>query len=92
MKTRRRPAPLAIALIGAVACLATRALASPPSYRVEPIGASATGLSGFDMNESLTVVGRSLSAQQIGRAFVAHRGEEPTLLPVPPQWQSSDAA
>lgn len=73
------------------AALSTATHAIPPSYRIEPVGVTATGLSGFDMNESLTVVGRALSAQQIGRAFVAPRGEEPTLLPLPAPWQSSDA-
>jgi len=54
--------------------------AAPPEYRVEAIGANLTG---FDMNASLTVVGRALNAQQIGRAFVAARGGSPQLLPTP---------
>ncbi len=70
------------------AALATAAMAEPPEYRVEEIG---VGLSGFDMNASLTVVGRALDAQQVGRAFVAPRGGAPTLLPTPAPWQSSDA-
>jgi len=63
-------------------------LAAPPEYRVEAIGANLTG---FDMNASLTVVGRALNAQQIGRAFIAARGSQPVLLPTPASWQSSDA-
>ena len=94
------PAPLARRENGGLACVARAALAcaslaatcsalaTPPSYRVEPIG---TGLTGFDMNESLTVVGRQVDAQQVGRAFVAPRGDSPTLLPTPAPWQSSDA-
>jgi hypothetical protein len=81
--------PAAITTIAILSCVAaSTAEATPPSYRVEPIG---TNLNGFDMNESLTVVGRSLNAQQVGRAFVARRGEAPVLLPTPPEWQSSDA-
>ena len=81
------PAP-AIAL-GFVASVWTQPLsAAPPEYRVEAIGANLTG---FDMNASRTVVGRALSAQQIGRAFVAARGGPPELLPTPASWQSSDA-
>ncbi|MBU6209912.1 MAG: hypothetical protein KGR22_08385, partial [Planctomycetes bacterium] len=63
-------------------------LAAPPTYQVEPIG---TGLNAFDMDESGTVVGRQLSAQQIGRAFIARRGGAVELLPMPPGFQSSDA-
>lgn len=63
-------------------------LAAPPTYRVEPLG---TGLNAFDMDESGTVVGRQLSAQQIGRAFIARRGGAVELLPMPPGFQSSDA-
>jgi hypothetical protein len=48
-------------------------------------------MSGFDMNASGTVVGRQLNAQQVGKAFVARRGEAPMLLPTPAEWQSSDA-
>lgn len=64
------------------------AMAAPPTYRVEVIGPN---LSGFDMNASGTIVGRQLNAQQIGKAFVARRGEAPELLPTPAEWQSSDA-
>jgi hypothetical protein len=70
------------------ALIAAGAQAVPPIYRVDVIGA---GLTGFDMNESGTVVGRQLGAQQIGHAFVAHRGGAVELLPVPAEWTSSDA-
>jgi hypothetical protein len=63
-------------------------LAAPPTYRVEPIGLS---MNAFDMDESGTVVGRQLSAQQIGRAFIARRGGAVEVLPMPPGFQSSDA-
>lgn len=67
---------------------ATTTFAAPPTYQVEPIG---TALNAFDMDESGTVVGRQLSAQQIGRAFIARRGGAVELLPMPPGFQSSDA-
>jgi hypothetical protein len=74
---------------GFVASVCAQPLSAvPPEYRVEAIGANLTG---FDMNASLTVVGRALNAQQIGRAFVAARGGPPELLPTPASWQSSDA-
>lgn len=60
----------------------------PPNYRVDVIGAN---LSGFDMNDAGTVVGRQLDALQVGKAFVAVRGQQPQLLPTPSKWQSSDA-
>lgn len=63
-------------------------LAAPPTYRVEVIGPNMTG---FDMNDAGVAVGRQLNAQQVGRAFVARRGEAPLLLPTPAPWQSSDA-
>lgn len=62
--------------------------AAPPTYRVEIIGPS---MNGFDMNDAGVAVGRQLNAQQVGRAFVAPRGEAPALLPTPAPWQSSDA-
>ena len=77
---------LAACLAASGACVTT--LAAPPTYRVEPIG---TGLNSFDMDESGTVVGRQLSAQQIGRAFIARRGGAVEALPLPPGFQSSDA-
>jgi hypothetical protein len=86
---QRVAAAFAMALAWCV--VATTTHAAPPTYRVEPVGLDATGLSGYDMNESLTIVGRSLNAQQVGRAFVAVRGEEPALLPTPAEWLSSDA-
>ena len=86
---QRVAAAFAMALAWSV--VATTTHAAPPTYRVEPVGLDATGLSGYDMNESLTIVGRSLNAQQVGRAFVAVRGEEPALLPTPAEWLSSDA-
>jgi hypothetical protein len=70
------------------AVLCSAAHAAPPTYRVEVIGPN---MSGFDMNAAGTVVGRQLNAQQIGKAFVARRGEAPSLLPTPAEWQSSDA-
>ena len=76
------------ACIAASTLVAATALAAPPTYRVEVIGPN---MSGFDMNASGTVVGRQLNAQQVGKAFVARRGEAPVLLPTPAQWQSSDA-
>ena len=80
---------IATALATALATVLARgAAAVPPNYRVDVIG---PGLSGYDMNESGTIVGRQLSAQQIGRAFVAVRGGAAELLPVPAQWTSSDA-
>ena len=75
------------ALLAATALAAT-AFAAPPTYRVEVIGPN---MSGFDMNAVGTVVGRQLNAQQVGKAFVARRGEAPVLLPTPAEWQSSDA-
>jgi hypothetical protein len=68
--------------------VAAAAHAAPPTYRVEVLGPN---MSGFDMNASGTVVGRQLNAQQVGKAFVARRGEAPMLLPTPAEWQSSDA-
>jgi hypothetical protein len=68
--------------------VAAAAHAAPPTYRVEVLGPN---MSGFDMNASGTVVGRQLNAQQVGKAFVARRGEAPMLLPTPADWQSSDA-
>ena len=76
------------ACLAASTLVATAAHAAPPTYRVEVLGPN---LSGFDMSASGTVVGRQLNAQQVGRAFVARRGEAPVLLPTPPEWQSSDA-
>ncbi|MFZ9882659.1 MAG: hypothetical protein ACO3QC_14810, partial [Phycisphaerales bacterium] len=73
---------------GLVAALSAACRAAPPAYFVEEIGA---GLTGFDMNDAGTVVGRALDAQQVGRAFIAPRDGAATLLPVPAQWQSSDA-
>ncbi|MFM7052631.1 MAG: hypothetical protein ACKOYN_10955 [Planctomycetota bacterium] len=71
------------------ACVAAvSAHAAPPSYLVEEIG---TGLTGFDMNDAGTAVGRALNAQQVGRAFIAPRGGAFSLLPTPAEWQSSDA-
>lgn len=81
-------AAIAVLAFGPLGVPAREAAAAPPSYRVEAIGPN---LSGFDMNAAGTVVGRQLNAQQIGKAFVARRGEAPTLLPTPAQWQSSDA-
>ena len=81
-------AAIAVLAFGPLGAPAREAAAAPPSYRVEAIGPN---LSGFDMNAAGTVVGRQLNAQQIGKAFVARRGEAPTLLPTPAQWQSSDA-
>jgi len=78
----------AMRTFGLVAALSAACHAAPPVYLVEEIGA---GLTGFDMNDAGTVVGRALDAQQIGRAFIAPRGGAATLLPVPAQWQSSDA-
>jgi len=72
----------------ATAMVAVTASAAPPMYRVEPIGLS---MNAFDMDESGTVVGRQLSAQQIGRAFIARRGDAVELLPMPAGFQSSDA-
>jgi len=66
----------------------TAAHSVPPNYRVDVIGEQLTG---FDMNESGTAVGRKLSPTQVGRAFVAPRGEAVQLLPTPKQWTSSDA-
>lgn len=60
----------------------------PPNYRVDVIGPN---MNGFDMNDAGTVVGRQLDAQQIGRAFIALRGQAAQLLPTPKQWISSDA-
>ena len=76
------------ACIAASTLVAAAAHAAPPTYRVEVIGPN---MSGFDMNAAGTAVGRQLNAQQIGKAFVARRGEAPILLPTPAQWQSSDA-
>jgi hypothetical protein len=92
MKNLPRPS-LALASIAVMAwvpvgAVAREAAAAPPTYSVEVIGPS---MSGFDMNAGGTVVGRQLDAQQIGRAFVARRGEAPQLLPTPAEWQSSDA-
>jgi hypothetical protein len=84
---RRSLLPAATA-IAVCALLAPAAQATPPTYRVEVIGPS---MSGFDMNAAGTVVGRQLNAQQVGKAFVARRGEAPVLLPTPTEWQSSDA-
>ncbi|MFM7135052.1 MAG: hypothetical protein ACKO0W_12120, partial [Planctomycetota bacterium] len=77
-----------LASAAVTASLATTAVAVPPNYRVDAIGA---GLNGFDMSESGTIVGRSLDAQQIGRAFVAPRGGPVEILPLPAPWISSDA-
>ena len=78
-------------LAAAAACTVDAGLeawAEPPTYRVEPIG---TGLQAFAMNERGDVVGRQLSAQSVGRAFIAPRGGSIELLPVPLTWSSSDA-
>jgi hypothetical protein len=83
----RRLARLA-ARTAASTLVAAAAHAAPPTYRVEVLGPN---MSGFDMNASGTVVGRQLNAQQVGKAFVARRGEAPMLLPTPAEWQSSDA-
>ena len=77
---------LLLAAIPSIACPAAHAV--PPNYRVDVIGA---GLSGFDMNEAGTIVGRQLGATQIGKAFVAPRGQPMQLLPLPAPWVSSDA-
>lgn len=64
-------------------------LAAPPgNYRVDVIG---MGMTGFDMNESGTIVGRQMNLLGVGRAFVAARGSGSQLLPLPSPWQSSDA-
>ena len=76
-----------LSLAGAVLAAET-AQSVPPNYRVDVIGA---GLNGFDMSESGTIVGRSLDAQQIGRAFIAPRGGPVEILPLPAPWISSDA-
>jgi hypothetical protein len=70
------------------ACVAVRALAMPPSYRLESIG---TGLQAAAMNERGDVVGRQLSGQSVGHAFFAPRGGAIEPLPVPAPWVSSDA-
>lgn len=62
--------------------------AAPPTLRVEPIGPS---MNGFDLAEDGTAVGRQVSAQQVGRAFVARRGGAVEMLPLPAGFQSSDA-
>jgi len=80
--------PLRTAPAALVAVLATHALAVPPNYRVDVIGPALTG---YDMNESGTIVGRQLNLLQIGRAFVAPRGGAVQPLPTPAPWQSSDA-
>ena len=69
-----KPAPSGLALALMTVISASSALATPPTYRVEVVG---RGLQGFDMNASLTVVGRAVDAQGIGRAFVARRGTPP---------------
>ncbi len=61
---------LPLAAILSIACPASHAV--PPNYRVDVIGA---GLSGFDMNEAGTIVGRQVGVTQIGKAFVAPRGQ-----------------
>ncbi len=83
-----KPAPSGLALALMTVISASSALATPPTYRVEVVG---RGLQGFDMNASLTVVGRAVDAQGIGRAFVARRGDAPALLPFPAEFTSSDA-
>ena len=91
-RMRRTPghASIAAARAGAIACLATAtaAMAVPPTYRVEPLG---TDLQGFAMNELGDAVGRQVSTQNVGRAFLARRGGGIELLPTPAEWQSSDA-
>jgi hypothetical protein len=62
--------------------------AAPPILRVEPIGPS---MNGFDLAEDGTAVGRQVSAQPVGRAFVARRGGAVEVLPLPAGFQSSDA-
>jgi hypothetical protein len=57
----RSVTPLLIAATASLVAVAAHAV--PPNYRVDVIGA---GLSGFDMNEAGTIVGRQLSASQIG--------------------------
>ena len=86
--TARNPrwAPAAAAAVLAFTTAATTA--EPPVYRVEALGPDLTG---FAMNERGDAVGRRLSAQSIGRAFVAKRGAAVHPLPLPPEWQSSDA-
>lgn len=74
--------------MAAVMFTSQSACSVPPNYRVDVIGA---GLTGFDMNEAGTIVGRQLSATQIGRAFVAPRGQPAQTLPLPAPWVSSDA-
>lgn len=82
-------ASIASACAGAVAWLAVAAAtAAPPAYRVEPLG---TDLQGFAMNEHGDVVGRQVSPQNVGRAFLARRGGSIEVLPIPAEWQSSDA-
>jgi len=79
----------AAAALAALGAFGTAAHAVPPNnYRVDVIG---EGMNGFDMNESGTIVGRQLDALQIGRAFIARRGQPSELLPLPKQWRSSDA-
>ena len=82
----RSVTPLLIAATASLVAVAAHAV--PPNYRVDVIGA---GLSGFDMNEAGTIVGRQLSASQIGKAFVAPRGQPMRVLPLPAPWVSSDA-
>ena len=90
MRRTRNHAWIAAVRAGAIASLAAAAasVAAPPTYRVEPLG---TDLQGFDMNELGDVVGRQVSPQNVGRAFVARRGGGIELLPTPVEWLSSDA-
>lgn len=82
--------PVGLAFLGAVALAAVPAApAFPPTYRVEPIGPGS--MQPFAMNERGDVAGREVSAQSVGRAFVAARGGAVELLPLPSPWVSSDA-
>lgn len=90
MRRTPRHASIAAARAGGLAWLAAAAAvtAAPPTYRVETLG---TDLQGFAMNELGDVVGRQVSTQNVGRAFLARRGGGVELLPTPAEWQSSDA-
>jgi len=72
----------------AALAFASTALAAPPSYTVEVIGVDLVGLS---MNGNGIVAGRAMLSPTHGVAFVAKPSEGVQLLPMPPEWTSSDA-
>jgi hypothetical protein len=89
MKTFAHRAASTLLASAVVALSATSFVAAElPSYRIDSLGPN---LQGFGMNEKGHVVGRSIAPSSYGKAFVWTLTDGVTILPLPAEWQSSDA-